>query len=152
MVYDNIERLKMKLQQIRFGILKTTNTPFLQLSRSFIIETRKLDYDGYLWCTADLSASTLTLGKGFAAQLKYVYKPEGLFIKVTGHASVVDPRSLHGHESAEINDFSKEESSCLLRIKIEEVQYYKKKSISAYTSFLQAISVFSFNKSALNNG
>lgn len=152
MVYENIEKLKQKLHLIKFGILKTQGTPFLQLSRSFIIKTCKLDYEGYLWCTADLSAAGLVAGKGFAAQLKYVHKPEGLFIKLTGHASVVDAGSLPENELAEeVADISKTKSVGLFKIQVQEVQYYKKQSISACTSFLQAINIFNFNNAVLKN-
>jgi general stress protein 26 len=145
MVYGNIERLKDNLEQIKFGILKTAGSTLLKLSNSFIIETCKVDHNGDLWCTSSvLLPSDLSHRKDFAAQLKYVNKAEGLFIKISGHATLMDVNSPEVHEIQELVN-AKPRKNSLLKIKIEEVQYYKKKSVSAYTSFLQAVNIFTLN-------
>jgi hypothetical protein len=147
MTQGSVEKLKEKLEEIRFGILKISGIPFLKISKSFIADTCKVDYDGYLWCTIpDTVPFGLSDGKAFTTQLKYVQKQEGLFIKVIGQAMTVK----NGWRG-EAKTFEKEnlinsnDNTTLIKIKIEEVQYYRKKSISACTSFLQAINILTLN-------
>lgn len=147
MMHDNLQKLKRNLEQIKFGILKTTGSSLLKLTYSFIVDTCKVDCDGYVWCiaTAPLPAE-LTQKKGFAAQLKYVHKVDGVFIKVTGIATPIDANSPDGEAFLHTNMVVITTNQCLLKLRIEEVHYFKKKSISAYTSFFQAVNIFTFNK------
>jgi general stress protein 26 len=154
MIHNTIEKLKADLEQIKFGILKTTGNSLLKLSHSFMINTFKVDHNGHLWCSASaLLPSESAKRKGFTAQLRYVHKAQGLFVKVTGHATVVHMNSPEVNEFVEKDIFTGKDNACFLKIKIEEVHYYRKKSISASTSFLQAVNMFTFKEPVLlNNG
>jgi general stress protein 26 len=148
MMYDKIERLKQKLERIKIGILKTSG---LKLSHSFIIDTCRVDHDGYLWCSSpDRLPFRSDDGKGFAVQVKYVDKSMSLFIKISGQA-VVTAKFPCEHEQ-QTKNIESTENNVLLKIKIDEVHYYQKKYISAYTSFLDAINYFRFNRAIINKG
>jgi len=142
MISGYIKNLKEHLLQIKYGILKTTGIPLWRISHSFMIETHKVTDEGYLWCTASYTLpKDLIFEKSFPVKLKYIQKASGLFVKVTGRAKVINP-------SFNTKYFEKNESTgvyenvLLLKIKIEDAHYYKKRSISPYTSFLQAINNF----------
>jgi hypothetical protein len=148
-----IENIRQKLLAIKFGILKTSTTPFLQSSRSFIIETSDITEDGHLYCsTSDIMPADLTTGKRFAVKLNFISKEEGLFIKLSGR--VVDCKNqLAGHPAAMPERvYYSDEPVCMIKVKIDEVNSYKKRSTSPYTSFLQAINNFTFNKAILDSG
>ncbi|MBC7827642.1 MAG: hypothetical protein H7122_07850 [Chitinophagaceae bacterium] len=144
MIAGYIKNLKENLLQIRYGILKITSIPLLRISHSFMIETHKVTDEGYIWCTAAYPLpSNLIYEKSFAVKVKYIQKTTGLFVKVTGRAKVVNPsfntRYFEKNESAGMT-----ENVLLLKIKIEEANYYKKRTISAYTTFLQVVNNFTF--------
>lgn len=144
MISGYVKNLKENLLQIKYGILKTTGILLLKESHSFVIETHKVTDEGYLWCTASyILPPDLILERNFAVKLKYIQKATGLFVKVTGRAKVINP-SFNAKYFEKNESTGVKENLLLLKIKIEEAQYYKKKSISAYTSFLQAVNNFTF--------
>ena len=149
-----IENIRQQLLSIKFGILKTTKTAFLHSSRSFMIDTSDITEDGYLYCsTDDVVPTDLTSGKKFAVKLSFISKEEGLFIKLAG--KVVDCKNQTIGQSAssiEKIDRYSNEPTCLIKVKIDEVHCYKKRSTSPYTSFLHAINNFTFNKAILDSG
>ena len=143
MEYRSIEIIRQKLEQIRFGILKTNVTSFLQSSRSFIIETTRVTDDGFLLCTtADFFPPDLSGGKSFGVNLNFIQKAEGLFFKITGRAVLINNKSLDNNPIESRTDVGHQEQLSFLKVKIEEAHHYKKKSVSAYTSFLQVINIF----------
>ena len=145
-----IENIRQKLLSIRFGILKTSTTPFLQSSRSFMIDTADITEDGFLYCnTTDNVPSDLTGGKKFAVKLNYISKEEGLFIKLAGKV-VACKNDLADKRPSDEDSSAK--AVCRIKVKIDEVHCYKKRSTSPYTSFLQAINNFTFNKAILDSG
>lgn len=138
----HVKNLKENLLQIKFGILKTGGIPPFRYSNSLMIETHKVTDEGYIWCTAPYSLpSELFMKASFGVKLHYVQKATGLFIKVTGKAKVINPsfntKYFEKNESSGVN-----EKVLLLKVKIERVHYYKKKSLSPYTSILQAVNNF----------
>lgn len=144
MISGYIKNLKENLLEIKYGILKTSGVLLLRHAHSFMIETHKVTDEGELWCTASYTLPyDLIFQKGFPVKLKYVQKATGLFVKVTGRAKVINPafntKYLGKNEGNE-----SDKNVLLLKVKIEEAHYYKKKTISAYTSFLQAINIFTF--------
>jgi hypothetical protein len=137
-----IKNMKQTLEEIRFGILQTSGTPFLKFSHSIIIETLKVTDDGCIWCTSASLPAGLVSGKYFGVKLKYVQKAAGIFIKVTGRARVINPAfSIY---TTDDGIRGSQQNVLLLKVKIEEAHHYKKRSISSYTSFLQAVSNFTF--------
>ena len=148
-----IENIRQKLLAIRFGILKTTTTPFLQSSRSFMIDTSEITEDGYLYCnTDDLVPQDLTARKKFGVKLNFISKDEGLFIKLAGRVMDCKKHTSGRWTSIGESNTDSAESTCLIIVKIDEVHCYKKRSTSPYTSFLQAINNFTFNKAILDSG
>jgi hypothetical protein len=136
MLDGNLEFVKSKIEYIKYAIMKVPGKPFLQASR-FMIESHKADDSGYLWCsTKDPIPKQLLKQPDFAVCIKYVLKEENMFMKVTGRASVVN-RSPEAHASEDRTVYP------LLRIQIREAVYFKKKTLSQYTSVLQAVWKFS---------
>ena len=139
----NNRNKKQMLEEIKFGLLQTSGTPFLKLSRSLVIETLKVTYDGEIWCTSpDSLPPAFVSGKFFGVKLKYIQKNAGLFIKVTGRARVINPSFNNG--TSEKNVEGKQQNVLLLKVVVEEGHQYKKTSVSVYTSFLQAVNNFTF--------
>jgi len=144
MINVNLKNLKDKIEQINVGILKI-QSPLLPFSQSIIIETCKVDGDGYIWCTSSHTLPSNYLGgKNVGVTLKYIQKSEGKFIKITGRAKLISISQRVIGSSSEKTLNKEYEKVFLLKIEIEEVHSYKKKTISAYTSFLQAINSYTF--------
>jgi hypothetical protein len=139
----NIRSMKQMLEEIKFGLLQTSGTPFLKLSRSLVIETLRVTDDGAIWCTSpDSLPPAFVSGKYFGVKLKYIQKGAGLFIKVTGKARVINPSFNSGALAKNVE--GKQQNVLLLKVIIEEGHQYKKTSVSGYTSFLQAVNNFTF--------
>jgi hypothetical protein len=149
----NVDNVKRKIEQIRFGILKISGAPALSIPSSCMIETLQLTDDGYLWCTTHCPPSPKWLrAQGFRVKIKYIQKTEGLFIKLTGQAEVINNK-LPGSHKDPIQELSdNKELKLLLKIRIEEAHCFQKKSISPYTSFLQSINNYTLNKVLLSRG
>jgi general stress protein 26 len=137
MLDGNLEFFKTKIEYIRYAVMKVQGKSFLNANR-FMIESHQADDNGFLWCsTKDRLPKQLLRQPDFPVCIKYVLKEENMFMKITGRASLVN-RNPGEEETLE------PETGRLLRIKISEAVYFKKKTLSQYTSVLQAVWKFSF--------
>ena len=141
----NLETVKLKIQRIRLGLLKATSSHALNIHTSCLIEVLRFTDDNYLWCTTtDLSSSDLAKTHNAKVKLKFVRKDEGLFMKLTGRAEIIDSYAV-GFKS-EIQSGRPQPKPVMLKIKIDHVDCFQKRSTSRYTSFLQSVSHFAGNK------
>jgi len=147
----NLENVKLKIQQIRLGLLKASGGHALSIPTTCLIEVLQFTNDNYLWCiTTDLSSSELTKTHNTKVKLKFVRKDEGLFIKLTGRAEIIGTHA--GGVRSEMKNTSRQHKTVLMKIKIEHADCFQKRSTSRYTSFLQSISHFTANKVLANRG
>lgn len=131
--------------QIRLGILKTGKTSIRKTPASFMIETIELTDDGCLLCsTSDLPAVKRIASQSFRVTLKYIHKPEDLFIKVTGRAEIPDHAILQNSLTPSSRT-GNEGGSLLIKVRIDEAYCFQKKCTSPYTSFLQSLNTFTAN-------
>ena len=139
MEYQKLETVRRTIETIKIGLLKIPGS-FFHLPSRAMINAIQVDDDGYLWCTISSSGSRPITSRPVPVKVKFIQKTDGIFMDITGKAEVVPNSSIKNA------DLKKED--ILLRISIEEVKTYQKKTISAYTSFLQIIHSFSFHRLA----
>ena len=144
MKIGNLETVKLKIQRIRLGLLKATGNHALDLHTSCLIEVLRFTEDNYLWCiTTGLSSSDISKTHNAKVKLKFIRKEEGLFIKLTGRAEVID---LHAVAfNPEMKSGRLQPKPVMLKIKIEHADCFQKRSTSRYTSFLQSVSHLASN-------
>lgn len=142
----SIDAIKEKISSIRFAILKIAGKSFMQAARC-MVETIQLDDEGNIWCVTNKALPKIHLNnRGFNVSLRYVRKEDDTFMHVTGIAHIEQySRPLVKNLWAN-KIFLDEKNYLLIRITMSEVQYFKKKKISKYTSFLQSVWSYSFGK------
>lgn len=118
-------------------MVKVTGKPLLKQDR-FLSEALYADYDGNLWVKLkDELPGQLKNSKGFHVTLQFIHKEEDMFLKAKGKAIIEE------HPESIPEQYSSEESSLsngpVLKIEMHSASYFKKKTLSQYTSKLQNI-------------
>ncbi|MGZ5245707.1 MAG: hypothetical protein ACXWV5_01375 [Flavitalea sp.] len=137
MFNGDLEFVKSKIEYIRFAMVKVTGKPFLKQDR-FLGEALNTDYDGNLWIRLkDELPIQLKSSKGFHVTLQFIHKEEDMFLKAKGKAVLEQ----HPENFAELNgpDEQNQLKGPVLKIEMHSAQYFKKKTLSRYTSKLQNI-------------
>lgn len=121
---ENLKFVKRFIEKTFFGALKLHDTDLTQ--DRFLVETVFVDANQYLWCccTDELPVES----DKFPVSLKYVDKVKGIYMKITGTASRVNPELEPGSEVAldhAVNDLTTGKLT-LLKVKMTETVYYKK--------------------------
>jgi hypothetical protein len=148
---ENLETVKLKIQRIRLGLLKATGSHALNIHTSCLIEVLRFTDDNYLWCiTTDLNSADISRTHNAKVKLKFVRKEEGLFMKLTGRAEIIDAPAA-GFNSG-MKSGSLQHKPVMMKIKIDNADCFQKRSTSRYTSFLQAVSHFGGNKALALRG
>jgi general stress protein 26 len=146
MYKGDVRLLKEKIEFIKYGILKVTG-PGLFKVPSCLIESFQVDDEGGIWCSVSESVSELMLsGKSFPVQLKYVHKEEGLFLKVQGKATVVQHIKVINETRRHNQGYVQQTNRMILRVHIEEAEFFKKQVMSRYTSFFQSVYNYSYKQ------
>ncbi len=131
--------------EIRFGILKTARTSVLKAPASMMVETLELTGEGHLLCTTtDTSDFQRMTDDNLEVTLKYIQKPEGLFIKLTGFI-VSSNKTIAVGSSTQKSHPNNSTNNIVIKIRINDVHVFKKRSTSPYTSFLQSLSALTGN-------
>jgi hypothetical protein len=121
---ENLKFVKRFIEKTFFGALKLHDTELTQ--DRFLVETVFVDANQYLWCCC---AEELPVeADKFPVSLKYVDKVKGIYMKITGTASRVNPNLEPGSEVAldhAVNDLTGDKLT-LLKVKMTETVYYKK--------------------------
>ena len=137
MFNGDLEFVKSKIEFIRFAMVKVTGKLLLKQDR-FLAEAIYADYEGNLWVQLkDELPSQLKNSKGFHVTLQFIHKEEDMFLKTKGKAiAELHPENIPDR-------FSSEETSNLngpiLKIEMHSANYFKKKTLSQYTSKFQNI-------------
>jgi hypothetical protein len=121
---ENLKFVKRFIEKTFFGALKLHDTELTQ--DRFLIETVFVDANQYLWCCCSEELPVET--EKFPVSLKYVDKVKGIYMKITGIASRVNPNLEPGSEVAldhAVNDLTGDKLT-LLKVKMTETVYYKK--------------------------
>ena len=141
----------MKIQRIKLGLLKVSGSHTLSIPTSCLIEVLRFSDDNYLWCIArDLTSSDVSKAHHARVKLKFVRKEEGLFMKLSGRAELMDAHAAGFNPEMKKGDL--EHKPVILKIKIDYADCFQKRSTSRYTSFLQSISHFAGNKAFAGRG
>ena len=144
MLYEKKLFVKEKVEQLKFAILRVSGKPFLPLNRC-LVETQRTDDDGNIWCTTTAALPKVLLSeKGFEVSLKFAHKEEDMFLDLKGLAYIEEYSELIRDEVTGSKVNFRKERKILLRIAVNEAGYFRKKSLSRYTSVLQSIWSFSF--------
>ncbi|MBO9564366.1 MAG: hypothetical protein J7621_16395 [Niastella sp.] len=121
---ENLKFVKRFIEKTFFGALKLHDTELTQ--DRFLVETVFVDANQYLWCCCAEELPVET--DKFPVSLKYVDKVKGIYMKITGIASRVNPNLEPGSEVAldhAVNELTGDKLT-LLKVKMTETVYYKK--------------------------
>jgi len=146
MANNNFKYLQERISVIKFGILKLPSKSISGFTQ-VLIETDKVDENGNLWCrTKDKIPASLLAAKEFKVNLKYIQKQEGIFIKISGIASIAEMVDLAMEKAGEKFPVNSSAKTTLLKIRVTDADLFKKKALSHYTSVLQSIFRFSLQR------
>lgn len=144
MFNGDLEFIKGKIGYIKFARMKIKGKPFLKENR-FIIEAIRMDESGNLWAVVKQPLPQILIGpKGFHVTLQFVHKEEDMFLRAKGTAFIEEySESLHDKDSRSEMLFI-HEKSVLLRIELATANYFRKRTLSDYTSVMQWITGLTF--------
>lgn len=144
MFNGDLEFIKGKIEYIKFARMKIKGKPFLKENR-FIIEAVRMDESGNLWATVKQPLPQILIGpKGFQVTLQFVHKEEDMFLRARGTAFIEEySESLQDRNNRDEMLFI-HEKSVLVRIELTTANYFRKRSLSDYTSVMQWISGLTF--------
>ncbi|MDF2191677.1 hypothetical protein [Paraflavitalea sp. CAU 1676] len=122
---DNLKFVKRFIERTFFGALKLNDS---DTQERFLVETVFVDANQYLWCCC---ADELPVDADkFPVSVKYIDKVKGIYMKVTGIASRIMPQPQPGSAAAldhDIEELTGNNNLTLLRVKMTETVYYKKR-------------------------
>ena len=99
-----------------------------------------MDDSGTIWLTTnDPLPKILISPKGFNVQLRYVNKDEEKYLQVEGRAFIEQYAECVTAEPEEEKVTFKNQKNILIRVDVSTAEYFKKKTVSKYTSFLQSV-------------
>lgn len=137
MFNGDLEFVKSKIEYIRFTMVKVTGKPLLKQDR-FLGEALYADYEGNLWVELkDQLPTQLKNSKGFHITLQFIHKEEDMFLKAKGKA-ILEQNPENIPDQYAVQETS-EPRGPILKIEMHSANYFKKKTLSQFTSKLQNI-------------
>jgi general stress protein 26 len=147
MFNGDLEFVKNRIEYIRFGMVKITGKPFLKQDR-FLSEVIEMDNKGNLWVELkEELPKVLINSKGFSVSLQFVHKEEDMFLKAKGRA-FIEEYSEHIEEDTQkpLERIFENKTRIVLRIELQSANYFRKKTLSRYTSMFQNVANLNLKK------
>ena len=146
MVLNDVEVVRRKVEMLHYAVLKIVGKHFLKINR-ILVETERMDESGTIWLsTKDALPKILINTKGFNVHLRYVNKEEEKYLQIEGRAYIEQYSETVLDEPRQDKVTFKNQNNILIRVEIATAEYFKKKTISRYTSFLQSIWTLSMGR------
>ncbi len=123
---SNLAFLQEKIKDIKIALFKSEMNSELRLPNN-IIETLKVEEDGYIWfftsCSGDYAKS---IDRSFYAYLDYYKKGTDCRIQLSGKATIVDDED---GDFLTISNYSKSTAGrlVLVKMKIMQAEYFENK-------------------------
>jgi len=121
---QHLDFIKGKINEINTALFKTELDPLLQLPNN-IIQTLKVDHDGMVWFFTSFNGlQSQVIDRPFFAYLDYHQKSKGIFLQLSGKASIA------GHEDHglfSICNYTKGSYGrlILVKFKIMQAEYFE---------------------------
>ena len=129
--------LQEVIESVRFGVVRITEKSLFSNNRC-LVETTHVDESGYIWCiTSDTLPAAYQSGKTFPVSLKYVNREQHNYLKITGESTIVEVKQ-------DLASGKKGRNLTYIKIRVLEAQFFKKKTLSKYTSIFQSVWKISF--------
>ena len=139
MVENDLEVVRRKVELLHYAVLKIVGKHFLKISR-ILVETVSMDESGIIWLTSkDPLPKILINPRGFNVHLRYINKHEEKYLQIEGRAFIEQYSEMVMDEHRQDKVTFKNQNNILIRVEVSTAEYFKKKTISRYTSFLQSI-------------
>lgn len=147
MFNGDLEFVKNKIEYIRFGMVKVTGKPFLKQDR-FLSEAIRMDNDGNLWVELKEELPKILINsKGFNVTLQFIQKEEDMFLKAKGKAFVEEySESIEENSQKPLEAIFENKTRVILRIELNSANYFRKKTLSRYTSMFQNVANLSLKR------
>ena len=139
MLQNNYEMVQRQVESLHFAAMKIVGKPLLKVNR-LLVETVRADDSGTIWVTAkDPLHKILINPKGFNVHLRYVNKDEETYLQIEGRAFIEQYSEIVTDEPGDEKVMFKNQKEILIRVEISTAAYFRKKTLSKYTSILQSI-------------
>lgn len=147
MFNGDLEFVKNKIEYIRFGMVKITGKPFLKQDR-FLSEVIEMDNSGNLWVELkEQLPKVLINSKGFTVSLQFVHKEEDMFLKAKGKAFIEEyTENIKEDNQKPLEAIFENKTRIVLRIELQTANYFRKKTLSRYTSMFQNVANLNLKK------
>ena len=146
MVENNLEVVRRKVESLHYAAMKISGKRFLKINR-LLVETERMDESGTIWLTTnDTLPKILINPKGFNVQLRYVNKGEEKYLQIEGRAFIEQYSETVVAEPDQDKVTFKNQKNISIRVEMETAEYFTKRTISKYTSFLQSVWTLSMGR------
>ncbi|HSB92051.1 MAG TPA: hypothetical protein VLC28_03000 [Flavitalea sp.] len=139
MVENNLDVVRAKVEKLHYAVMKISGKHFLKSNR-LLVETDKMDESGTLWLTTkDPLPKILINSNGFNVHLRYVNKDEEKYLQIEGRAFIEQYSETVTADPGQDKVTFKNQKNIMIRVQMANAEYFKKRTISKYTSFLQSV-------------
>ena len=147
MVENNLEVVRRKVESLHYAVMKIAGKHFLKINR-LLVETERMDEAGTIWLTSNDELPNILINpKGFKVHLRYVNKDEEKYLQIEGRAFIEQySETVTADPGEEANVTFKNQKNIRIRVEMSSAEYFKKKTISQYTSFLQLVWTLSMGR------
>jgi len=146
MVESNLEVVRRKVESLHYAVMKIAGKHFLKINR-LLVETERMDESGTLWLTSnDALPNILINPKGFKVHLRYVNKDEEKYLQIEGRAFIEQYSETVTADPGDAKITFRNEKNIRIRVEMATAEYFKKRTISKYTSFLQLVWTLSMGR------
>lgn len=146
MVEGSIDALRIEVENLHYAVMKISGKHFLKVNR-VLVETVKMDENGMIWATTrDTLPKILINPKGFNVQLRYANKGQEKYLQVEGKAFIEEYSERISDQADDHKVVFTNSNNVMIRVEISRAEYFTRKNVSRYTSFLQSIWTLSFGK------
>jgi len=146
MVENNLEIIRKKVESLHYAVLKITGKHFLKSNR-LLVETVRMDDSGTIWLTTNDPLPKLLISpKGFNVHLRYVNKDEERYLQIEGRAFIEQYAEFVTAQPQQEKVTFTNQKNILIRVDVATAEYFKKKTLSKYTSFLQSVWTLSMGR------
>lgn len=147
MVEKNLEVVRSEVESLHYAVLKIAGKHFFKINR-LLVETIRMDNAGSIWLTTKEHLPNILINpRGFNVHLRYVNKEEEKYLQIEGRAFIEQYSETVMDEAEEHDKVTfKNLKNILIRVDMRRAEYFKKKTISRYTSFLQSVWTLSMGR------
>jgi len=146
MVENNLEVVRRKVEYLHYAVMKISGKHFLKINR-LLVETERMDESGTIWLTTnDPLPKILINPKGFNVHLRYVNKDEEKYLQIEGRAFIEQYAEAVTAEPGQDKVTFISQKKIQIRVELLTAEYFKKRTISKYTSFLQSVWTLSMGR------